>query len=108
MSKNTIEDIGMKDLEDMTNEELCILAREEYEEFPKMSNGWKAMGALCARIYTQQIQINNLSKNQITDHNVALLNWAKRQLDLGRIALSVENNVLVVIEKKEEDNGKMG
>ena len=53
MSKNTIEDISMKDLEDMTNEELCILAREEYEEFPKMSNGWKAMGTLCARIYTQ-------------------------------------------------------
>ncbi len=108
MSKNTIEDIGMKDLEDMSNEELYILAREEYEEFPKMSRGWKALGALCARIYTQQIQINNLSRNQITDHNIALLNWAKRQLDLGRIALSVENNVLVVIEKKEEDNGKMG
>ena len=106
MSKNTVEDIGMKDLENMTNEELYILAREEYEEFPKMSNGWKAMGALCGRIYMQQIQINNLSRNQITDHNVALLEWAKRQLELGRIALSAENNVLVVIEKKEDGNEK--
>lgn len=108
MTRKPLKDLDSKDVTKMTNEELLSLKNETLEEFPKMSNGWKALRALGARIYTQQIEINELRNHQITDHNVALLEWAKRQLELGRIALSVENNVLVVIEKKEESNAKMG
>ena len=106
MSRKPLKDLDITDIRKLTNEELYSLRDEALEDFPKMSRGWKALGALASRIYMQQVEINNLSKNQITDHNVALLNWAKRQLDLGCIALSVENNVLVVIEKKKEENNE--
>lgn len=108
MIRKLVKDLNVTDIRKMTNEELYYLRDETLEGISEMPNVEKALNALAARIYTQQIEINNLSENQITDHNVVLLEWAKRQMELGRIALSVENNVLVVIEKKEESNGKVG
>lgn len=108
MIRKLVKDLNVTDIRKMTNEELYYLRDETLEGISEMPNVEKALNALAARIYTQQIEINELRDHQITDHNVALLEWAKRQLELGRIVLSVENNVLVVIEKKEESNAKMG
>lgn len=94
----------MKETTQMTNEEIIALRNEclDEEGFREMSNGWKVMNALAARIYTQELQIRELSENQITDHNKALLMWAKQQLELGRITLKADNNKLIVIEVKKE------
>lgn len=77
----------------MTTDELLEDAKRETErDFPAMSEGWKKLHALCARVYQQEEELKVLRENQMSSVNIALANWAKEQLEKGRIKLIVHEN----------------